>query len=95
MAVFYKVCEFLYEEEIPWKEKSLHTYKIVDNTAVVYMNTAITHLADEDRGHLIIENDELGLLLSEIENRFPGMLVIVLTHHASEYFEIGNGESFF
>lgn len=84
---FYKVCELLYGEKNPWKGNPLHTYRIVDNTAVVYMNTAITHQADEDRGHLIIGNDELDLLLSEIENHFPGMPVIVLAHHASEYFE--------
>lgn len=84
---FNMVCHTLYETGCFWDEAELHTYRVLDGTVYLYLNTALMHNSDNDRYNLIIGNDCLDRLLGEIENNYPNYPVIVLAHHSPDYFE--------
>ena len=56
---FRKLCDSLYGSDNYWSSKDLHTYRVVGDTAFLYLNTAIMHNSDNDRAkhRLLIGND--------------------------------------
>lgn len=83
---FYQVCHELYGKNNPWEGKPLHTYVVSKTEIILYVNTAIMHNQDQDRGSLIIGIDKLARLFEEIQEKYPKLPIIVLAHHAPEYF---------
>lgn len=86
-SFFDKLCASLYDTDCIWNSAELHTYRVQSSTVFLYMNTAIMHNSDDDRGRLIIGNDYLDRTLEEIEQKFPGFPVIALAHHSPDFFE--------
>lgn len=84
-AFFFTVCNKLYGGENPWENRPLHRYKVIDNTVLLTLNTAIMHVNDASRSKLIIGTDALARVLEEIKERYPRYSIIVLAHHALEY----------
>ncbi len=82
---FDTVCEKLYGSDNFWKN-ALHTYRCVDSTVFLYLNTAIMHNQDKDRGNLVIGNDKLDLLLEDIKDKYPDFPLIILAHHSPDMF---------
>lgn len=93
LSFFNCVCKEMYGEKNIWSDATLHTYKVVNNVVILYLNTAITHNSDDDRNHIIIGNDYLDLLLKDIKEKYPDLPIIVLAHHALEYFEKNEREA--
>lgn len=85
---FRKLCDSLYGSDNYWSSKDLHTYRVVGDTAFLYLNTAIMHNSDNDRAkhRLLIGNDCIDRLLNEIEGKYPDYPIIVLAHHSPDYF---------
>ena len=92
-AFFQTVCQQLYGDDNPWSKNPLHTYTVLEDAVVLYLNTAIMHNRNEDRGCLIIGNDELARLLKEISNNYPQLPIIILAHHSLEFFERSEREA--
>ncbi|MGI6249542.1 MAG: metallophosphoesterase [Acutalibacteraceae bacterium] len=84
---FKMVCNTLYGPSNYWSKAELHTYRVLGETVFLYLNTAIMHNVDEDRGHLIIGNDCLDRLLKEIDKQYPNYPIIILAHHSPDLFE--------
>ena len=86
---FRRVCDALYGFKNFWKSGELHTYRVIGETAFLYLNTAIMHNCDEDRKQhrLIIGNNCFDELLNDISKEHPDYPVIVLAHHSPDYFE--------
>lgn len=83
---FRRVCGTLYGVGNYWKPSVLHTYRVIDRTVFLYLNTAIMHNCDEDRKQhrLIIGNDYFDRLLIEIKKsiqntRSSFLLITLLT----------------
>ena len=84
---FDDVCTTLYGENHYWRNAKVHTYRVISGTVFVYLNTAIMHGSDKDRGRLIIGNDYLDLILREIQETYPQYPIVVLAHHSPDFFE--------
>ena len=84
---FNSVCNTLYGNNHYWKTRELHTYRVLGDTVFLYLNTALTHHGDKDRGRLVIGNDCLDRLLREIAKKYPDKPIIVLAHHSPDCFE--------
>lgn len=83
---FYMVCDRLYGKDNPWGGEPLHTYRVVNNTVILYLNTAIIHDSSDDRGNLIIGTDEIARLLDKISEDYQKLPIIILAHHSLEFF---------
>lgn len=84
---FNMVCHRLYGPNCFWDKAELHTYRVIDGTVFVYLNTSIMHNGDNDRYRLIIGNDCLDRLLREIYEQFPNYPIIILAHHSPDCFD--------
>jgi tetratricopeptide (TPR) repeat protein len=84
---FKKVCDTLYSPNNYWEAAELHTYRVLGGTVFLYLNTAVMHNSDEDKGRLIIGNDCMDRLLREIDTKYPDFPIIVLAHHSPDCFE--------
>lgn len=84
---FHLVCNELYGKKNYWNNVGLHTYRFLENTVFIYLNTAIMHNCDKDRGRLIIGNDSFDRQLSDAERKHPECQIIVLAHHSPDCFE--------
>lgn len=91
---FKKVCSTLYGPDNYWTNAELHTYRVLDGTVFLYLNTAIMHNEDNDRDDLIIGNDCLDRLLREIKIKHPDFPIIVLAHHSPDCFRKSEKEAF-
>lgn len=86
---FRMVCDTLYGSANYWHSNTLHTYRVIDNTVFLYLNTAIMHNSDYDRKQhrLIVGNDCIDRLLNEINEKYPDCPIIVLAHHSPDCFD--------
>ena len=84
---FKKVCDTLYGSDNYWDAAELHTYRVLGGMVFLYLNTAVMHNSDEDKGRLIIGNDYLDILLKDIKEKHPDYPIIVLAHHSPDCFE--------
>ncbi|MGI6634222.1 MAG: metallophosphoesterase [Christensenellales bacterium] len=91
---FRMVCDTLYGADNYWEAGKLHTYRALGGTVFLYLNTAIMHNTDDDRGRLIIGNDCLDRLLREIKTEYPSFPIIVLAHHSPDFFTIPEKHAF-
>jgi hypothetical protein len=64
----------------------LHICRCFNGYSIIYLNTVITSNDDEDRGKLVIGNNDLHLALQEAKSRNTNAPIIVLAHHAPECF---------
>lgn len=92
---FGKICDTLYGSKNYWKSGDLHTYRVLGETAFLYLNTAVMHNYDEDRKQhrLIIGTDCFDQLLDAISEKYPDYPVVVLAHHSPDYFVKGEKEA--
>jgi len=70
----------------PVNMRPIHTCRCFDGYSILYMNTAITCNKNEERGSLVIGNYDLLAALGAIKKENPDAPIIVLAHHAPEYF---------
>ena len=85
-SFFYSLCDNIYGEINPWKNRPIHTYSITKDAVVFYLNTALMHNSSNDRGNLILGNYCLYQILREVQTKAPSLPKIVLAHHSIEYF---------
>lgn len=80
------ICQELYGNNSFYDDFSLnvHTYRLVDNHVILYMNTALACGSEDERGKLVIGNFYLYKILERIKNEYPEKQIIVLAHHAIE-----------
>lgn len=85
---FQLLCASLYGSKNYWPTDELHCYRVLNNTVFLYLNTAIMHNDNDDRNEsrLVIGNDCFDRLLIEIEQKHPGLPVIILAHHSPDMF---------
>ena len=85
---FITVCNTLYGPNHYWTNTLLHTYREINGTVFLYMNTAIMHNSNQDRQEhrLIIGNDHLDRLLIDITTNYPTDPIIVMAHHSPDWF---------
>lgn len=86
---FRMVCETLYGSANYWNSDDLHTYRILNETVFLYLNTAVMHNSDDDRKQhrLLVGNDCVDRLLNEIDKKYPDYPIIVLAHHSPDFFD--------
>ena len=78
----------LYGKDNPQDLDKIHSYEKLDGKCrLIKMNTAIMHNSDEDRGQLIIGNDQLDLIFEEAAADDVNLPIIVLAHHPLKYFQ--------
>jgi len=65
----------------PDKLQSIHRYRCYDEYSLLYMNTAISCHRKEDRGELLIGNDDLCEALKGIKTTNANKPIIALAHH--------------
>ena len=81
----------------PWKENAarldgnpdkspLHAVRILDDCALLCLNTSILCNSDQDRGQLLIGNYDLYQSLKAIRERNSDKPIIVLAHHGLDNF---------
>lgn len=86
---FRRICSNLYgSKKNPWKKGMIHTYSCDGRTVYLYMNTAMFHHSDADRGKLIIGTNSLEILLREIAGKYPRLPIVVLAHHSPDFFSV-------
>jgi len=85
-SFFKRVYAKLYPVGPVWSDNLLpiHNYCCFDGYNLLYINTAITCNKDDERGELIIGNNDLYRALEEIKKRSNGAPTIALAHHAIE-----------
>ncbi|MBP8784917.1 MAG: DUF2225 domain-containing protein [Synergistaceae bacterium] len=85
---FQRVNRLLYKEKSIWPEdlSPLHFYRCCEDYNLLYLNTAVMCGGEKDRGHLIIGAGSLYPLLEKIKKENPSAPIVVLAHHAPEYF---------
>ena len=86
---FRMVCDTLYGSENYWSSSDLHTYRVLNETVFLYLNTAVMHNCDNDRKQhrLLVGNDSVDRLLNEIDEKYPDYPIIVLAHHSPDCFD--------
>ena len=84
---FRLMCRKLYGSDSVWPEDRLHICREAGDTVLLLLNTAVMHNASEDRGQLLIGNDELDRLVEETCASYPDRPIAVLAHHPPDYFE--------
>lgn len=92
---FKTVCDTLYGSDNYWNNNDLHTYRVINKTVFLYLNTAIMHNcdADRDKHRLLIGNDCVDRLLNEIDAKYPEYPIIVLAHHSPDCFDKSEKEA--
>ena len=69
----------------PWKENAdpsaLHAVRILDDCALLYLNTSVLCNSNKDRGNLLLGNLDLYRALRTIRDNAPDKPVVVLAHH--------------
>ena len=85
-SFFKRVCRCLHGDASVWTDTlyPLHTYRYFDeyNIFLLYLNTAVACGGDDDRGKLVIGNDDLYRALRDIKARkIPDAPIIALAHH--------------
>ena len=85
---FRRIALRIYNKEKPWKNAKIHSYRYVDGTVFLYLNTAVFHHDDSDRGKLIVGVHYVEELLVQIKELYPDAPIVVLAHHSPDYFDI-------
>lgn len=85
---FRKIALKIYKNNNPWKNTKIHTYRYVDGTVFLYLNTAIFHQSDTDRRNLIVGVKYIEDILSTITKSYPNAPIVVLAHHSPDYFDL-------
>lgn len=89
---FRMVSKKIYNKDNPWEKmtgkKQIHTYRFIEGTVFLYLNTAVFHHSDDDRGSLIIGVHYIEDVLSEISELHPNVPIVVLAHHSPDFFDL-------
>lgn len=86
---FFKlVCCELYGDNIFYDElvNNIHTYRLVQNYVLLYMNTSLTCGRSDERGNLVVDNYHLYKTLEDISKTHSDKKIIILAHHSTDCF---------
>jgi pentatricopeptide repeat protein len=87
-SFFRRVCSKLYPDGSVWADnfQPMHKYLCNDGYSILYMNTAVTSNDNDERGKLVIGNNDLFFVLESVKAENPGCPIVVLAHHPMECF---------
>ena len=87
-SFFKRVSNKIHSTNPVWSDnlQPTHTYRCFNDYSILYMNTAVVCNKNNDRGRLIICNDDLRTALEKIKLENPNAPIIVLAHHSPMLF---------
>ena len=72
----------------PWAGAKPHTFRYINGTVFLYLNTAMFHHDDADRGHLIVGVPYVEKILRTIYITYPNAPIVVLAHHSPDFLDL-------